>query len=66
MDMEAQVNAVAFGSIDRTLPLADGWAWARTPLSAEICCGPLSVVRPQSKVRDNDPPPNFRTMLRFD
>ena len=77
MDMEFQVNAITYGVIDRSLLVADGWTWSfnggaswrlgkRYSLSAEIFYSPLSVVRPPSTARENDPLINLRTMLRID
>ena len=77
MDMEFQVNALTFGFLDRTLLVADGWTWSlnggaswslggRTSLGLELFYSPLSVVRPPSISRDNDPLLNLRTMLRID
>ncbi len=77
MDMEFQVNALTYGVLDRSLLLADGWTWSvnggaswrlggRTSLAAELFYSPLSVIRPPSTSRDNDPLFNVRTMLRID
>jgi hypothetical protein len=77
MDMEFQVNAVTYGVIDRTLLLSDGWTWSlnggaswrlggRTSLAVELFYSPLSVVRPPSTTRENDPMFNFRTMVRIE
>ena len=77
MDMEFQVDALTFGFIDRSLLLADGWTWSlnggaswalggRTSLAIELFYSPLSVVRPPSTSRENDPLLNLRTMLRID
>jgi hypothetical protein len=77
MDMEFQVDALTFGLVDRSLLLADGWTWSlntgaswslggRTSLAVEIFYSPLSVVRPPSTSRENDPLLNLRTMLRID
>jgi hypothetical protein len=77
MDMEFQVNALTFGINDRTLLLADGWTWSfnggaswslggRTSLAVELFYSPLSVIRPPSTSRENDPLLNLRTMFRID
>ena len=77
MDMEFQVNAVTYGVLDRTLLLSDGWTWSlnggaswrlggRTSLAGELFYSPLSVVRPPSTTRENDPLFNFRTMVRIE
>jgi hypothetical protein len=77
MDMEFQVDALTYGVIDRSLLLADGWTWSLnggaswalgrgTSVAVEIFYSPLSVVRPPSTSKENDPLLNLRTMLRID
>jgi len=75
MDMEFQVNALTDGIEDRSLLLANGWTWSVNggaswklsrllSIAAELFYSPLSVTRPPSTERENDPLINLRTMLR--
>lgn len=76
MDMEFQVNALTAGLHDRTLLLADGWAWSvnagatwrltdAVSVGGEFFYSPLSVDRPSSAGSENDGLFNVRTMVRF-
>jgi len=76
MDLEFQVNALTDGIEDRSLLLASGWTWSinggaswrlsrRFSIAAELFYSPLSVTRPPSTERENDPLINLRTMLRI-
>ena len=76
MDMEFQVNALTDGIEDRSLLLANGWTWSVNggaswklsrllSIAAELFYSPLSVNRPPSTERENDPLINLRTMLRI-
>jgi len=76
-DLEFQVAAPRFGTVDRNRLLTDGWTWAvaggvtwrlgeRTRLATELFYTPLEVRRDRTSTRtENDPLFNLRAMLAY-
>jgi hypothetical protein len=76
-DLEFQVDARRFGTIDRNRLITDGWTWAvaggatvrvgeRTRLATELFYTPLDVRRtPSAPTTENDPLFNVRLMMAY-